>query len=50
VAAIKQKFGFNARPQYESARAVPRMQLKLGWDAATDAEGLGTSVRSCAAG
>jgi len=49
VARIKQKYGFNARPQYESHRAAFRQQLKLGWDAAavsTQLEGM----RSCAAG
>lgn len=49
VAKIKEKFGFNARPQYESQRVPPRRQLKLGWDAV----GLGQEpeqMRSCAAG
>src|SRR5246127_3261881 len=34
VARIKERFGFNARPPYESHRPPRRMQLKLGWDAA----------------
>lgn len=50
VAAIKAKYGFNARPQYESARPTRRLQLKLGWDAATVAQGQNTGMRSCAAG
>ncbi|MGB7281826.1 MAG: radical SAM protein [Candidatus Acidiferrum sp.] len=49
VAQIKQKYGFNARPQYESQRSIPRMQLKLGWDAAAvSTQSHGT--RSCSAG
>ena len=49
VARIKERFGFNARPQYESHRCVPRMQLKLGWDAAALSQGV-NGMRSCAAG
>jgi len=49
IAQIKHKYGFNARPQYESHRAVPRMQLKLGWDAAAVSTEL-QGMQSCAAG
>jgi DNA repair photolyase len=49
VAYIKQKFGFNARPQCESQRSIPRRQLKLGWDAAAISAQL-QGVRSCSAG
>ena len=49
VVAIKERFGFNARPQYESARPTPRMQLKLAWDAGAASQELG-GMRSCAAG
>jgi DNA repair photolyase len=49
VAQIKQKYGFNARPQYESQSVRPRMQLKLGWDAGAAGSQLQV-MRSCAAG
>ncbi len=49
VAHIKQKYAFNARPQYELQRAISRLQLKLGWDAATASSQL-QDMRSCAAG
>ncbi len=49
VARIKQKYGFNARPQYESQRSNARVQLKLGWDA-TAVTGQLQGMRSCAAG
>ena len=49
VARIKQKYGFNSRPQHESQRSIPRMQLKLGWDAAAVSKQL-QETRSCAAG
>ncbi|MGC2830626.1 MAG: radical SAM protein [Candidatus Acidiferrum sp.] len=49
VAHIKQKYGFNSRPQHESQRFIPRMQLKLGWDAAAVSKQL-QETRSCAAG
>lgn len=34
VARIRQKYGFNPRPQHEVQRVPQRVQLKLGWDAA----------------
>jgi DNA repair photolyase len=34
VARIRQKYGFNPRPQHEVQRTSQRAQLKLGWDAA----------------
>jgi len=40
VARIRQKYGFNPRPQHEVQRTPPRMQLKLGWDAAAVTEQL----------
>ena len=49
VARIKQKYGFTLRPMDEARRAVPRAQLKLGWDAPAVAAQL-TGMRSCAAG
>ena len=49
VARIKEKFGFNVRPQYESHRPPLRMQLKLGWDATAAGAEL-HRMRSCAAG
>ncbi|HYL64771.1 MAG TPA: radical SAM protein [Candidatus Methylomirabilis sp.] len=48
IARIKEKFGFNARPQYESHRVPPRMQLKLGWDAAAVGQEELRGMRSCA--
>src|SRR6266403_806265 len=32
VARIRQKYGFNPRPQHEGQRTAQRVQLKLGWD------------------
>ena len=49
VARIKEKFGFNGRPQYESHRPPRRVQLKLGWDGPAVASEL-HGMRSCAAG
>jgi DNA repair photolyase len=49
VARIKEKFGFNARPQYESHRPPLRMQLKLSWDTGAAGQDL-HGMRSCAAG
>lgn len=49
VALIKAKYGFNARPQYESGRAPRRVQLKLGWDVPSAAAEL-QGMRSCSAG
>jgi DNA repair photolyase len=34
VARIRQKYGFNPRPQHETQRVQQKVQLKLGWDAA----------------
>ncbi len=31
VARIRQKYGFNPRPQHEAQRTAQRVQLKLGW-------------------
>lgn len=49
VAAIKAKYEFNARPQYESARPTRRVQLKLGWDLPAGPAEL-QGLRSCSAG
>jgi DNA repair photolyase len=38
VARIRQKYGFNPRPQHEVQRTPQRVQLKLGWDAAAVAQ------------
>jgi len=38
VARIRQKYGFNPRPQHEVQRTPQRVQLKLGWDAAVVAQ------------
>jgi len=38
VALIRQKYGFNPRPQHEVQRTPQRVQLKLGWDAAAVAQ------------
>jgi DNA repair photolyase len=38
VARIRQKYGFNPRPQHEVQRTAPRLQLKLSWDAAEVAQ------------
>ncbi|MGB8475533.1 MAG: radical SAM protein [Candidatus Acidiferrum sp.] len=49
VARIKQKYGFNSRPLYESHRPALRQQLKLGWDVGA----ISTQVQrmqSCATG
>jgi DNA repair photolyase len=49
VARIKQKYGFSSRPMDETRRAVPRAQLKLGWDVPAITSQL-NGMRSCAAG
>lgn len=49
VAQIKQTCGFSARPQYEPESPRPRVQMKLGWDAAALATEL-QGVRSCTTG
>jgi DNA repair photolyase len=49
VARLKQKYGFDSRPQRDTQRVTPCAQMKLGWDAAAaTAESQG--MRSCAAG
>jgi DNA repair photolyase len=48
VARIRQKYGFNPRPQPETFRTPPRVQLKLGWDAAAVAQH--TERTACATG
>jgi DNA repair photolyase len=49
VARIRQKYGFNPRPQHEVQRTPQKVQLKLGWDteAVTEQE---EGRQSCAAG
>jgi len=49
VARLKQKYGFDARPQRDTQRTTPCAQMKLGWDAAAVSAQL-QSMRSCAAG
>jgi hypothetical protein len=49
VARIRQKYGFNPRPQHEVQRPPHRVQLKLGWDAAAVAQQV-ERRQSCAAG
>jgi DNA repair photolyase len=34
VARLKQKYGFDSRPQRDTQRTTPCAQMKLGWDAA----------------
>src|SRR5271167_286925 len=47
VARLKQKYGFDSRPQRDTQRTTPCAQMKLGWGAAApDLPGM----RSCAAG
>jgi DNA repair photolyase len=49
VARLKQKYGFDSRPDREMRRSMPCAQMKLGWDTtAVSAELQG--VRSCTAG
>jgi DNA repair photolyase len=49
VARLKQKYGFDSRPQRDAQRIAPCAQMKLGWDtAAVGAELHG--MRSCVAG
>ena len=49
MARLKQKYGFDARPQHDTQRIIPGTQMKLGWDAAAISTQL-QSMRSCAAG
>ncbi|MGB2645201.1 MAG: radical SAM protein [Candidatus Acidiferrum sp.] len=49
VARLKQKYGFDSRPQRDTQRRSRLVQMKLGWDApaaSTELQGM----RSCAAG
>ena len=49
VARLKQKYGFDSRPQRDTQRTNSCAQMKLGWDAAAVSAQL-QSMRSCAAG
>jgi DNA repair photolyase len=49
VARLKQKYGFDSRPQRDTQRMTPCAQMKLGWDAAAVSTEL-QGMRSCAAG
>jgi len=49
VARLKQKYGFDSRPDREPRRTAPCAQMKLGWDAAAVSTEL-QGMRSCAAG
>ncbi len=49
VARIRQKYGFNPRPQHEAQRTAQRVQLKLGWDAEAVTEQL-EGKHACATG
>jgi DNA repair photolyase len=49
VARIRQKYGFNPRPQHEVQRTPQRVQLKLGWDAAAVAQQV-EQKHACATG
>lgn len=49
VARLKQKYGFDSRPQRDSQRTTPCAQMKLAWDATTVSEEL-QGMRSCASG
>jgi DNA repair photolyase len=49
VARLKQKYGFDSRPQRDTQRTSPCAQMKLVWGAAAPAADL-QGMRSCAAG
>jgi DNA repair photolyase len=49
VARLKQRYGFDSRPQRDTQRTASCAQLKLGWGAATATVEL-QGMRSCAAG
>jgi DNA repair photolyase len=49
VARLKQKYGFDSRPQRDAQRIAPCAQMKLGWGAAAATSDL-QGMRSCAAG
>jgi|ERR1700676_5516295 len=49
VARLKQKYGFDSRPQRDTQRTSPCAQMKLGWDATAASTEL-QGIRSCAAG
>jgi len=40
VARLKQKYGFDSRPQRNSQRTTPCAQMKLGWESATSSAAL----------
>jgi DNA repair photolyase len=40
VARLKQKYGFDSRPQRDSQRTTPCAQMKLGWESATSSAAL----------
>jgi DNA repair photolyase len=44
VARLKEKYGFDSRPQRDTQRTRPGRQMKLGWDAAVSAEFPGPAV------
>jgi DNA repair photolyase len=51
VTRLKQKYGFDSRPQRDTQRTTPCAQMKLGWDAAAaSATGELQGMRSCAGG
>ena len=47
VARLKQKYGFDSRPQRDTQRTTPCAQMKLGWDAAAVSAQL-QGIHSCA--
>ena len=49
VARLKEKYGFDSRPQRNTRRTMPCAQMKLGWDASVVGADLG-GMRSCSAG
>ncbi len=49
VARLRQKYGFDSRPQRDTQRTTPYAQMKLGWDAAAVSAQL-QGMRSCADG
>jgi DNA repair photolyase len=50
VARLKQKYGFDSRPQVDMQRRTPCAQMKLGWDVTTVGAEQLQHMRSCAAG
>ncbi|MHB8501263.1 MAG: SPL family radical SAM protein [Candidatus Acidiferrales bacterium] len=49
VARLKQKYGFDSRPQRDTQRTTPCAQMKLAWDPTAITAQL-QGIRSCAAG